>query len=198
MTVKEAINTRYTCRYYQSGIEISQHDIDCILSAGQKAPNGFGLEPWNFLVITGNYQKLYAATNQQQHIQDAGLVLALVNFTTKYVIDNPQLIINRFAQIGMSAEKSEAYLNAALAKGTQYFREQLMFVAGQMVLQATELGIGSTIVGGFDPDKVGEILGLEPEYFQVGLLISFGYPREETTKPRIHRSLDDITNVIRL
>lgn len=198
MTVKTAINTRYSCRNYIQGIDISQGDIDTILAAGQKSPNGMGLEPWKFIVLSGDFSKIKAGTNEQQHIQEAGIVIALVNYTSQYVIDNPQVMLERFKEIGLTAEQSDRYFEYACNKGTSYFREQLMFAGSQMVLQATELGIGSTIVGGFDPKQISDILKLDEKYFQVGLLISFGYPQNGSERTRIHRNIDEITDYIKL
>ena len=43
-------------------------------------------------------------------------------------------------------------------------------------LQALALGLGSTMVGGFPPGRIGEILGL-PDDTEPMLLVPFGHPR---------------------
>jgi len=48
-------------------------------------------------------------------------------------------------------------------------------VATHMMLQITESGLASTIVGAFDPTKAMEILDI-PENYQLENLLPFGYP----------------------
>ena len=68
--------------------------------------------------------------------------------------------------------KNHGEINAALA-------------AGQMMLQAAELGLGTTYVGMFDPTKVlsafPEMAGLTPI-----ALLPLGYPAEGAHPSRLH------------
>ncbi len=198
MNVKEAIDKRYSTRYYDPQKEIPAADLALILKAGMRAPSGLGLEPWKFIVITGDRAKMFEASNKQQHIQDASLVIALVNYTKELVEDHPHVFTDKFEQSGFNEEKQQTYLEYAKVKGTQYFREQLMFAASQMSLQATELGIGSVIVGGYDQQQMGELLHLNPRHYQVGLLISFGYPNQERTSERENRDVADVVTYVNL
>lgn len=92
----------------------------------------------------------------------------------------------------------DGYIDTISFKGTQYYREQLMFAASQMVLQATELGIGSVVVGGYSPADIASVLGIDTEKYEVGLLISFGYPKPGEVKPRVIRDYDDVVTHITL
>lgn len=60
-TVKEIINKRYSTRYLNPEKKINSEDIETIIEAGRKAPSGYGTEPWKFLIIDGNTEKLSAA-----------------------------------------------------------------------------------------------------------------------------------------
>ncbi len=79
MTVKQAVDTRRSTRYYQTDKKISNEDMKIITDAGRKAPNGLALEAWKFIVLNGDFSKIAEATYGQPHIKDASHVVALVN-----------------------------------------------------------------------------------------------------------------------
>lgn len=91
MTVKEAIEKRRSTRYYDTEQKISEVDIETIIEAGRRAPNGFGLEPWKFLVLSGDMSKIKDSTYGQEHIQDASHVVALVNYKQNLVDQKPEV-----------------------------------------------------------------------------------------------------------
>ena len=63
-------------------------------------------------------------------------------------------------------------------------------VTTQIVLAATNLGIGTCIVCSMDEDKVREILGLSSEYI-IDSLIPMGYPKNEGCHNK-RKNLDEI------
>ncbi len=198
MTVREAVEKRRSTRYYQDDKKISDADINLILRAGQKAPNGLALEAWKFFVLSGDFTKISDATYGQPHIQKASHVIALVNYKQELVDEKPELITDHLVAKGLTSQQAARYIEMLDQRGTQYYREQLMFAASQMVLQATELGIGSVIVGGFDRKALGEVIGLDQDKYEVGLLIDFGYPEPGEVKERIIRKEEDVIEYIKL
>lgn len=198
MTVKEAINKRYSSRYYEPNMPIDSKIMDDILEAGCLAPNGLGFEPWKFIVIEGDLTKLAAATNNQPHIQEASFVVALVNYKQELVEKHPEVFTDRLTKMGVSEEQQVRYMEYSKILGTQYYREQLMFAAAQMCLQATEHGVGSVIVGGYSKAQMAEILEIDPYFYEVGLLIDFGIPRESQSSKRIHREKSEVISKINL
>ncbi len=196
MTVREAIEARRSTRYYQQDKTISSEDMELIIDGGRKAPNGLALEAWKFVVISGDMSKIEAATYGQPHVQAANKVVALVNYKHEYVSANPSVITDNLMSKGLSSEQANRYLQNLDAKGTQYYREQLMFAGSQMVLQAAGLGIGSVIIGGFNPDLFAKAIDLDTDKYEVGLVIDFGYPIEDEVKPRKIRSKEDVVSYI--
>lgn len=198
MTVKQAVDTRRSTRYYQLDKKISSEDLQVIIDAGRKAPNGLALEAWKFVVLTGDFSKLGEATYGQPHVQDASHVIALVNYKQEYVSANPEVVTDLLLSKGFPQARIDGYMPMLEARGTQYYREQTMFAASQMVLQAAGLGIGSVVVGGFDPAKVAEVIGLDTDKFEVSLVVDFGYAVEGEVKPRILRDIDEVVSYIEL
>ncbi len=200
MTVKEAVNARRSTRYYQADKKISDSDFELIIEAGRKAPNGLALEGWKFVVLTGDFSKIEEATYGQPHIQGASHVVALINYKMEHVNTHPEVITDNLVAKGLSEEQASRYIDSVNAKGsgTQYMREQLMFAGSQMVLQAAGLGIGSVIVGGYDPVKFAEVIGLDDLKYEVGLVIDFGYAVEGEVKPRAIRPIEEVVEHIEL
>ncbi len=198
MNVKTAINKRFSTRDYQAEQNIEQAIIDDIIDAGRFAPNGLGCEPWKFFVIKGDLTKLATATNNQPHIQSAGFVVALVNYKQELIEANPEVFVDKWQANGFDEERINLYLTYTRQLGTQYYREQLMFAASQMCLQATEHGIGSVIVGGYDKEEMANILGIDQRYYEVGLLVDFGIPKTDQLKVRNRRAITDVVTTVEL
>lgn len=198
MTVKQAVESRRSTRYYQTDKKISNEDMQVIIDAGRKAPNGLALEAWKFIVLTGDFSKIAEATFGQPHIQDASHVVALVNYKQEYVDAHPEVISDLLLAKGFAKDKIDGYLSMLESRGTQYYREQTFFAASQMVLQAAGLGVGSVVVGGFNPQAMAEAIGLDTDKFQVSLVVDFGYAIEEEVKPRTLRPEEDVVSYIEL
>ncbi len=200
MTVKQAVDTRRSTRYYQTDKKISNEDMKIITDAGRKAPNGLALEAWKFVVLSGDFSKIAEATYGQPHIQDASHVVALVNYKHEYVQQHPEVITDLLVEKGLTAEKAAGYMDMLESRGgaTQYYREQTFFAASQMVLQAAGLGIGSVVVGGFNPQALAEVIGLDTDKYQISLVVDFGYAIEADVKPRTLRAEEDVVSYIEL
>lgn len=200
MTVRDAVNTRRSTRYYQVDKKISDSDFELIIDAGRKAPNGLALEGWKFIVLTGDFSKIEEATYGQPHVQNASHVVALVNYKMEHVNAHPEVITDNLIAKGLTQEQASRYIDSVNAKGsgTQYMREQLMFAGSQMVLQAAGLGIGSVIVGGYDPVKFADAINLDTDKYEVGLVIDFGYAVEGEVKARTLRPIEEVVEHIEL
>ncbi len=193
MNVSEAISKRYSARYFDQTKKISKQDLLRILEAGQKAPSGFGSEPWKFVLIRGNRSSIYEAMNQQQAAVDASELIAFLYVKKDYVMNHSEFM-DKYQQGGFDLEKLMAYrqrIEQIVDKRPNYFREQTLFAASQMVLQATALGIDSLIMGGFNETMLLEQLSLNEKEYGISVVVAFGY----NTKPqpiRHTRSLDEI------
>jgi nitroreductase len=198
MNVKEAINARFSQRYYDTTKKINEDDLKTILTAGIKAPNGFGLEAWKFLAIDGDKSSLKPLCWNQQFIEDCSHVIALLNYKQEFIDANPSVAHDKILANGFSKDDLEKYKPMLSSLGTQYYREQIMFAASQMVLQATSIGIGSVVVGGFLPDEVAKLLKVDTTKFEVGLLIAVGYSLNNEPKVRVNRPYEEVVQKITL
>lgn len=167
METLEAIKKRRTIRKFDSK-EISDKDLRLILEAGNSSPCAGRLPNWRFVIVRfpSEINKLIKATFNQDWISTSKLVLV--------VCSDSEIL----APYGNRGEKIYSYQNTAAC-------------VQNMLLAATDLGIGSAWVGAFDASLISEILSI-PENIHVHAIVSLGYPKEspnETGRP----SLSDIT-----
>ena len=197
MTVQEAIEKRYSSRHLDDTKKISDKDIDLILSAGIKAPSGFGTEPWKFFVINGDLTKMQPVCWNQAHVGKSSHFIAFAQLNQSYVTENPEILTDKLKSNGFDDEtvgRAMEYLKAG--SGDQYYREQIMFACSQMVLQATELGIGSVIMGGFDPDGVAKLINLDTKKYKIALTLSLGYSTDVEPRKRKNRDFNEVVSKI--
>jgi len=125
-----------------------------------------------------------------------GLYERLVDFANKDKFPNETLqkLINNFtlqapALIVIVVEKPTLLTQfAGWVKKRDFEWTDLGIAAEHICLQATELELGTCMVGWFDEKKIIELLNI-PKNKRVGLVISIGYPadnytlRKKTRKP---------------
>ncbi len=175
MSVINAIRERKSVRNYNTEKKVNKEEIMTILEAGRLAPNGFGFEHWNFYVVQNKLTNLMEACNNQKHIGDSSFSIVITSPSQKYIQDH----MDEFIAPLVKKNYPEANINKMMErlgdlKG-DYVHRQTYFPAAQMTIQAASMGIGSTIVGGFNNDLVLNFLNKSIEDEVVGLVISFGY-----------------------
>lgn len=201
MTVKETINNRYSTRYLDPNKKINSEDIETIIEAGRKAPSGFSTEPWQFFIIDGDTSKLSEATRYQPVVQNASHLIAIVTYKQELILAQPEIFSKKFKASGFPQEQTDKtmyHITTSLPNPTSYYREQGFIAATQMVLQATELGIGTVMLGGFDPLAIAEKLEIDSEKYQVALLIALGYSTDTEKKQRVLRPYEDVVKKVTL
>lgn len=134
---------------------IAREDLDRILEAGRRAPSSTNWQPWNFVVVTNRAQLIELAK-----VWDRG----------------GQHIARSAATIALVAHQPEDALH----------RDWLMYDLGQatanMMLTATDLGIGSGHSAVADQEQAQRVLGFPDDYFGV-YLIGLGYPADRPLRP---------------
>lgn len=195
--IQTIINKRYSARYFDKSKTIDPILYDLIIDAGLKSPSGFGSEPWKFIKIKGDRSKILDSGMKQQAFLDSSELLIVLYVKEKYIIDNPQFL-DKFKLIYDDETKSDYIINFVKDKAkTNYFKEQCMFAAGQMVLQATDLGIDSLLMGGFNEETLAQDLKIDTEHYGIALVIAFGYNLSKgETKPK--RTAQEVVTEINL
>ena len=195
MNVMTSVNKRYSTRYYETNKKINENDMQLILEAGRKAPNGFGIEAWLFYVIDGDKSNLRKLCWDQEHVETSSHVIAMAYYNKDYIDKNQDFVTDKYikSNINRTYKDIQSYLT------DQYLREQTFFAASQMVLQATDLGIGSVVVGGYeDKEPIEDLIGMDRSISTLSILITMGYALDSEPKIRYNRDLSEIVRRVTL
>lgn len=172
MDVKDAIKKRRSVRKYQDR-EISEELLKELLDAAILAPSGNNAQPWKYKILRrGEKRDILRRENI---------------FKQDFVYTSPYIIVccadpKSYPRAKFESDFDDPYEERAL--------RDLAISSQNLVLRATELGLGSCYVGWMNKDKIKEILGI-PENYIIPYVTTLGYPDEEpSATPR--KSMDDI------
>ena len=163
MDVFEAIESRRSIRKYLTKA-VEQDKIDKIIESARIAPSAANRQEWKFIVV------------KDQHVRDQ-LVEACMG--QKFIAQAPVLI----AACSTESEK-------IMPCGQYAYSVDLSIALSFMILEATELGLGTCWLGAYHEDQVKSILEVPEEIRLVGLT-TLGYPDESPDK-RPRKSFDEI------
>jgi nitroreductase len=163
MDVFEAIESRRSIRKYLNK-EVEQDKIDKILESARIAPSAANRQEWKFVVV------------KDQQTRDK-LVDACMG--QKFVAQAPVFI----AACSTESEK-------VMPCGQYAYSVDLSIALSFMILEATELGLGTCWLGAFKEDEVKSILNIPDEVRLVGLT-TLGYSDESPDK-RPRKSFEEV------
>jgi nitroreductase len=148
---------------------IARDDLDRILEAGRRAPSAGNWQPWDFVVVTDREQLIELAKVWERggrHIAQSAATIALV---AKDPVD-------------------------------EGYRDWLPYDFGQatanMMLAATDLGIGSGHSAVHDQEQARRVLGL-PDGYRTAYMIGLGYPADRPLLPLVkpnRRPFDEVVH----
>lgn len=160
MDVIEAIRTRRSIRSYKKE-SISDEDLNKILEAATWAPSAGNLNPWEFIVVKDeeNKVKLSEAALEQYFISEAPVVVVVCANVTR--------TSSVYGERG-----KRLYCIQDCAAATQ-----------NLMLAAHSLGYGTCWVGAFDDQEVAKILKLPSNVIPLAI-VPIGKPKEKPAAPR--------------
>ncbi|CUH95120.1 hypothetical protein P22_1189 [Propionispora sp. 2/2-37] len=163
MEYGDLICERYSVRKFSSQ-KVEQEKVAAILEAGRTAPTAVNYQPQRILVLDSedSLEKLKSVTPYHFHAPLAILVCYDAAVSWKRSYDG----------------KDMGEVDASI-------------VATHMMLAATNLGLGSTWVGHFDPDKIKTAFAL-PENIIPVALFPMGYPAETSVPHANHGKRFDL------
>ncbi len=175
MIISDLIHKRQSVRKYLNR-PVEKEKIMQIAEAVRLAPSACNSQPWKLVIVDepGLKEKLAHATFSK--------TVAFNRFTLEapviavLVMEKPKLI----TQIG------------GRIKDQEYPYYDIGIAAEHFCLQATELGLGTCILGWFDEKKIKQLLQI-PKSKKIGLLITLGYaPDDYKLRKKIRKSLEEM------
>lgn len=165
MDFLELVEKRYSVRKFEK-TPVEKELLDKILEAGRLAPTSCNFQPFKILVITDEAKRqAMTGVYHQGWFADAPVIIGIFVDTT---------------------------MTWKRADDKDYGDVDAAIVMDHMVLQATELGLGTCWIGAFDAQKARNILSL-PENLEPVLFTPLGYPDAEKP-PRKRKSIEDLVS----
>jgi nitroreductase len=163
---------RQSDRGYQNR-PVKRELVERCLAAARIAPSACNSQPWFFVVVDDPELRIELA----ERLRD--------------------LAMNRFAPsapviVAVVAEQSTLLPRlGGMLKDKPYYLMDIGMAVENFCLQAADEGLGTCIIGWFDEPGVKKLLGI-PKGKRVPLVITLGYPQDQSTRPKIRKGLDEM------
>lgn len=167
MDFLELAKERFSCRSFLNR-KVEDEKIRLILEAGRVAPTAKNLQPQKILVLSEKDE------------------LEKLKECTQYGWNAPVVLIVCYDK-NMSWKRGE--------DGAEGGEIDASIVATHIMLETYNIGLGTTLVGSFSPDKIKEIYKL-PETFKPVLILPIGYPSEDARPSDNHYSRKELEETI--
>lgn len=166
MGVFEIIRKRRSIRLYEEK-PVEQEKLNRVLEAGRLAPSADNRQPWRFIVVTNDEvkEKLRASYDEE------------------WFVSAPVIIIG-------CAVPKEAWVRM---DGQEYWMVDVAIAMQNMILVATELGLGTCWIADFDEEAARKALKLS-QSVRIVAMTPLGYPTEEKRPVRNRKSLSEIVH----
>jgi len=171
-----ALQRQSVRKYVPTGVE--KEKIDQIIEACRIAPSASNSQPWKIIIVNepelknqvaeATYSK---AVSFNKFTPDAGAIAV-------FVIEKPRLI----TQVG------------GFLKNREFPLIDIGIVSEHFCLKATELGLGTCMMGWFDEKKIKSLLNI-PRKKRIGLVISLGYaPEDYKLREKIRKTTEEMSS----
>ena len=147
----ETIRKRRSIREYGKK-PLSEKDIKSLFEATRLAPSWANKQCWKFIVV------------KDEKLKDE-IRKTTGKFTRTWLKDVPLIIVG----CGDPAKSGSHY-------GLDYYAVDVAIAMQNLILAATDLGLGTCWIGSFDEAKIKELLDI-PEEIRVVGLTPVGYPK---------------------
>ncbi len=176
MTLMDVIRARHSVRKYLDK-PVERDRLMLCLEAARLSPSACNSQPWRFVVVDepALRQKLadaaFGGIYRMEFAKKAPLLIAVV-----------------------ADQKSLVARAGGTMQGTEYCLTDLGIAGEHLVLQASELGLGTCWIGWFNARAARRVLGI-PRGKKIAYLLSLGYPAADpSARAHQRKSLEEIAS----
>ena len=174
MNFMEIANTRQSCRAYDEARVVEREKLDAVLEAARLAPSACNGQPYHFTVVKGDLAKEVAKATQGMGMN-------------KFAVQAPVLIVVS----EMPYVKSAAM--GAKVKNNDYRSIDIGITTAYLTAEAAAQGLGTCILGWFDDGKIRSLCDIK---YPVRLVITLGYPKDDTIRPKKRKDIAELVTEI--
>ena len=172
----ELSKRRQSCRNF-SDTPIAHETLEKIIKAVRLTPSACNSQPWRFIVVE--------SPEVVTQIAIAGQQLGINGFLAK-----AQAFILVLEEYAVLMPRLRTFIDS------QYFAKgDIGAAAVSICYAATDLGLGSCIIGLYDREKIAQALNL-PLDKRFGALIALGYPEDEAIRAKVRKDVSDIVRFV--
>jgi nitroreductase len=186
----EAITRRRATRRFAPERGLPDDVLRRLLHLATRAPSGFNLQPWRFLVVrsAANRRKLRECAFNQPKVSEAPVVVVVLGYLNP---DRSHLgaMVETMRALGAVTLEQAAELRARAARAMErvpdralWATRSTMLAAATLMIAAESLGVASAPMEGFDAVKVKEAFGV-PDDHTVCCLVALGYAADAKPFP---------------
>jgi nitroreductase len=176
-TLSQAIAQRRATPSFD-GSPIPNEDLKKIIEAGLKAPSGYNMQPWRFIVVRSPEQRrrLRSASFNQAKVEEAPVVIVACGDADGWRTGDLEEMLRMGCEGGMPenyAEQARQNIPNYLSNHpnlTAWLNKHVMIAFTSMMLMAEVLGYDTAPMEGFEQERVREVLKLPLSYHVVALL----------------------------
>lgn len=203
-TIRESMNWRYATQKFDDKKIPTKEEIMTLLDSARLSPSWYGLQPWKFILVENKElrQKLREAGYNQPKISEAPYFVVFASKTDYAESDVDAFIKSTAEAQGKSIEDLKDLKDSVMnfvnsRKGTldKWAMNQTHIAFGVFVASAAIMGIDAGPIGGFDPDKYDEILGLKELGLHSAVTCALGFRSEDdeaSNRAKSRFSLDEV------
>ncbi|XCN72847.1 MAG: nitroreductase family protein [Candidatus Electrothrix aestuarii] len=174
MLFKDIVTHRQSIRGYRDK-PVEREKIELCLEAARLAPSACNSQPWYFMIVD----------QPELRKQVAEHIIKGVVPINRWANQAPVLVI-------ILTEKPKLVTQVGgFLKRKEYNLIDLGITAEHFCLQATELGLGTCMLGWFNEKGIKKALNI-PTKKRIGLVITVGYHDENKDRKKIRKSMDEI------
>jgi len=206
MSILASAERRYAAKAFDPSRKLSNDQINTLKSVLRLSPSSINFQGWHFIIATSSGAKAKIAdacpgamAYNAQKINDAAMVV-VVCAKTEATQAQVQLVINQeFADGRYADDKAKTDRNALLSgyvdrlnedvdKASAWLDKQTYIALGNVLLAASDMGIDSVPIEGFDASVVNEKFGLIEKGFHATVLAGFGYHSDKDFNASLPKS----------
>lgn len=197
MELSEAIRIRRSVRSFKPD-PIPQETLVELIAAAHEAPSSWNLQPWEFIIVTDDElkKKLPVTGFNATHVHQApATIVCLASMRQQdRLADTMEAAIPADAT---PERRARVLANVERVRHDQEFRKahvvnNTYIGISWLVMKATDLGLGTVWMGGFDAAKTKELFNIGDDY-EVVSMVTVGYPAAPLKpQPRKRRPLSEL------
>jgi len=160
--------------------KVAENDVDALLEAARLAPSGSNTQPWRFVIVTSEETRAQLAAVTRYRFALRAPLLFVCCADMRAVDSRPRRIselveagVFNDVEIDGNAPDSVRQRDAGELKA--YLSMNVGIAIEHIILKATDLGLGSCWIGGFNGKMVKDLLDLDDNLYVVALL-PIGHP----------------------